>query len=53
MVFVVSGSISIVDEKGNDELFQPGDCFFLPRGFNGYWKQHETLKIFHMTVSTK
>ena len=51
IVFVVEGSISIVDENGNDELFNLGDCFFLQRGFNGYWNQHETLKIFHMTVA--
>ena len=53
IVFVVEGSISIVDENGNDELFTPGECFFLQRGFNGYWNQHETLKIFHMTVSPR
>lgn len=53
IVFVVDGSISIVDENGNDELFKSGDCFFLQRGFNGYWNQHETLKIFHMAVAPK
>ena len=51
IVFVVEGSISIVDEDGNDERFEAGDCFFLQRGFNGYWNQLQTLKIFHMTVA--
>lgn len=53
IVFVVSGSMSIVDEDGNEERFEPGDCFFLQRGFNGEWRQHETIKIIHMTVDTK
>jgi uncharacterized cupin superfamily protein len=51
IVFVVEGSISIVDEDGNDERFEAGDCFFMQRGFNGYWNQLQTLKIFHMTVA--
>jgi uncharacterized cupin superfamily protein len=53
IVYVVEGSISIVDENGNDEIFKAGDCFFLQRGFSGQWTQHETLKIFHMTVEAK
>lgn len=51
IVFVVEGSISITDESGQDQLFKAGDCFFLQKGFNGYWNQHERLKIFHMTVA--
>jgi uncharacterized cupin superfamily protein len=51
IVFVVAGSVSIIDEDGNQERFDAGDGFFLQRGFNGYWQQHETLKIFHMTVA--
>lgn len=50
IVFVVTGSVSIVDEGGKEEHFGAGDCFFLQRGFNGYWRQHETLRIIHMTV---
>jgi len=50
MVYVVRGSISIVDEDGRGERFEAGDCFFLQRGFSGQWIQHETLTIFHMTV---
>ncbi|MCP4334130.1 MAG: DUF861 domain-containing protein [Gammaproteobacteria bacterium] len=48
---MVEGSISIVDENGNDERFEAGDCFFLQRGFNGYWNQLQALKTFHMTVA--
>ena len=51
IVFVVAGSICIVDDEGKEERFEAGDCFFLQRGFNGYWKQEQDLKIFHMTVA--
>ena len=51
IVYVEKGSISIIDENGNDNHFEAGDCFFLRSGFSGYWSQHETLKIFHMTVA--
>lgn len=50
IVFVVEGSISLFDEDGREERFEPGECFFLEKGFNGEWRQHSKLKIFHMTV---
>lgn len=50
IVFVVEGSISILDEEEHEERFEPGDCFFLEKGFSGEWRQHSKLKIFHMTV---
>jgi uncharacterized cupin superfamily protein len=50
IVFLLEGAISIIDENGIEERFEPGDCFFLQKGFNGIWKQHDTIKIFHMTV---
>ncbi len=53
IVFVVSGSMSITDRDGHEERFGPADCFFLEKGFCGEWRQHETVKIFHMTVDPK
>lgn len=53
IVFVVSGSISIIDAAGHEERFEPGEGFFLEKGFNGEWRQHETITIFHMTVDPK
>ncbi len=51
IVFVVDGSLSIIDQAGNEECFVAGDCFVLQRGFDGEWRQRESLKIFHMTVA--
>ena len=42
-VFLLEGSISIVSENVQRELFAPDDCFFLQKGFNGQWKQHESI----------
>ncbi len=53
IVFLLEGTISIIDNNGVEELFEPGDCFFLKKGFCGIWKQHETIKSFHMTVDPK
>ena len=53
IVFLLEGSISIVDSDGVEERFEPGDCFFLKKGFSGTWDQHERIKIFHMTVDPK
>ena len=49
-MFVLEGSVTIIDRDGQEDTFRKGDCFFMPRGFTGYWKQNETIKKFHMTV---
>ena len=49
-IWEATQSMSIFDELGHEERFDPGDSFFLEKGFNGIWKQHGTIKIFHMTV---
>ena len=48
---VLEGSCTIVEEDDNREAFSQGDCFFLPRGFNGYWEQQETMKKYYMIVA--
>ena len=48
--FVLEGSVTIIDEDGHDEVFNKGDCLFLPQGFNGFWKQSDNFKKYHMTV---
>jgi len=50
IVFLIEGAMSVIDELGHEERFDPGDSFFLKKGFNGIWKQHGTIKIIHMTV---
>ncbi len=53
LVILVEGSMSIIDATGHEERFVSGDCFFLEKGFNGTWKQHDAIKIVHMTVDPK
>jgi uncharacterized cupin superfamily protein len=48
--FVLEGSLTIVDEIGHAETFNPGDAFTVPRGFNGDWRMTERYKNFFVTV---
>jgi len=47
---VLEGSVTIIDDDGHEDTFQPGDTFLVPKGFTGYWKQTETFKKFFVTV---
>jgi len=35
-----------------DPLFKPGECYFMPIGFNGIWRQSLGFRNIHMTAST-
>ncbi len=50
MSFVLEGSVTVTNEDGRQEVFEKGDCLFLPQGFNGIWKQSDNFKKFHMTL---
>jgi uncharacterized cupin superfamily protein len=34
--FMLEGSVTMIDEKGREETFGPGDAFLMPRGFSGF-----------------
>ncbi len=53
IVFVIEGSLSMLDEAGEEERFEAGDCFFIEKGFNGEWRQNSSVKIIHMTIDPK
>ena len=50
IMFVLEGSVTILSDDGEEDTLRRGDCFFMPRGFSGIWKQTETMKKLHMTV---
>ena len=50
IMFLAAGSVTITEEDGREETFVAGDCFFMPKGWSGYWKQSDDLKKFQMTV---
>jgi len=50
IMFVLEGSATVTDEHGNEEIFEKGDCFFMPQGFSGHWKQSDNFRKFHMTA---
>ncbi|MER8436837.1 cupin domain-containing protein [Mesorhizobium sp. M1312] len=45
---VIEGSVTIIHHDGREETFVAGDSFFMPSGFNGVWKQTETIKKYFM-----
>ncbi|MDA7965813.1 cupin domain-containing protein [Ruegeria sp.] len=47
-MYVIEGSCIIIEEDGNEERFEAGESFFMPAGFNGYWKQDEPMKKYFM-----
>ena len=48
--FVLEGSLTITDEQGHAETFNPGDSFIIPRGFTGLWQMTERYRNFFVTV---
>lgn len=50
MCLVLEGSVTVIDEDGNEENFEKGECFFMSQGFTGIWKQTDKFKKFAMTV---
>lgn len=48
---VISGRVGIVDNaSGHEEIFTPGDSFFLPSGSRLTWNIYETLRKFYVTA---
>ena len=45
---VIEGSCTIVDAGGHEEVFKVGDSFFMPKGFNGIWRQDGHMKKYFM-----
>lgn len=45
-MFVLDGSVTLVDAKGREDTFEAGDAMFIPRGVTHHWKQSEVLRKF-------
>lgn len=52
MALIVEGEVEIIDEDGTRHVFRPGECYFMPIGFNGVWRQSDGFRKIHMTAST-
>ena len=44
IMFIISGVATVTNEDGSVEEFAPGECMFMPMGFNGIWKQSDNLR---------
>ncbi len=45
-MFVLDGSVMLVDGAGREDTFTKGDAMFIPRGVTHHWKQGEVLRKF-------
>lgn len=41
--FLIEGSVEIIDDAGNREIYRAGDAFLLPKGFSGIWHMPEPV----------
>jgi uncharacterized cupin superfamily protein len=48
--FVTRGTVKVTDSSGRSEIFGPGECLVLPRGFNGIWSQSNGFAKFFVLV---
>jgi uncharacterized cupin superfamily protein len=51
MAVILQGEVEIIDEDGTSHTFGPGECYFMPIGFNGVWRQSDGFRKIHMTAS--
>lgn len=47
-MYVIEGSVTIIEPDGRTETFTKGDSFFMPCGFAGLWQQDEPMKKYFM-----
>jgi len=43
-MYLIDGSVTLVDASGREETFEAGDAMFIPRGVTHHWKQSEVLR---------
>ena len=51
--YLLSGVVKISDREGKSELFKTGDCFAIPKGFNGTWENVETSRKYYVIFEKK
>lgn len=51
-IAVVSGRVTITDDRGHAETFGPGDVFFVQQGRACTWEITETLRKLSLSVET-
>ena len=47
---VISGSLTLLDESGNEHLYNPGDAFFIPQGVICGARVTDTVRLFFANI---
>jgi len=51
MISVIFGSVTMIDDDGEEETFGPGDVFFIAKGKRCSWRNVETVRIQYTMTS--
>ncbi|TJW00091.1 MAG: DUF861 domain-containing protein [Mesorhizobium sp.] len=46
---VLEGAVTL-EAEGFSETYSKGDCFFVPKGFQGIWRQTEPMLKFYVII---
>ena len=46
-----STDLEIKEEEGESKIYGPGDAIFMPKGFNGTWRQLSPIKKIYVSHS--
>jgi len=52
-MLVLEGSVIIVHEGGDEEIFRAGDAFIIPKGLPCSWKQTESMRKYYVIFEPK
>lgn len=52
MVTLISGSVTMTSHDGTQQVFSPGETFFIAKGTRCVWENTETVLKFYMAVES-
>ncbi len=50
-IYMLEGSVTLIDESGSEQTFVAGDHFVIPKGMLCVWKQTEKVRKFYVIFS--
>jgi uncharacterized cupin superfamily protein len=48
--FILRGTVRLTDHQEHSEAFGVGECFVIPRGFNGVWSQSDDFAMTYVLI---
>jgi uncharacterized cupin superfamily protein len=48
---VISGTLTVTNDDGSEEIFRAGDTLFVPKGIKSSWQVKEKLRVFYVIAA--